>query len=192
MMSLLDDSVHKRIEMVVTNTNRYQFEDKTLQSYYGDLWEFAEKIKAAQNSRDVDDTDERVKELFADGIHHTLTRGTIKQRKLNLFSSFGVLNQAEAVFEATATVSAYNRYRETYRTCAELCQTENGKPRSGATKMGLARIANHGMPQPTGRTTTAHNNTPLHNINRSRAPGSSTGRNRYSNPTSSDEESERD
>jgi DNA-binding CsgD family transcriptional regulator len=44
--------------------------------------------------------------LFADGIHHNLTRGTIKQRKLNLFLSLGVLNQAEAVFEATATVSA--------------------------------------------------------------------------------------
>ena len=29
--------------------NRYQFEDETLQSYYADLLEFAEKIKAARN-----------------------------------------------------------------------------------------------------------------------------------------------
>ena len=54
-----------------------------------------------------------------------------------------------------ATVSAYNRYKETYRTCAELFHTCNGKPPSGATKLGLARIANHGMPQPTGRVTDA-------------------------------------
>jgi hypothetical protein len=38
-----------------------------MQSYFGDLWEFAEKIRAARNSPDVTDhSDDRVKELFAD------------------------------------------------------------------------------------------------------------------------------